>query len=87
MNREKKTDIVDDFISRLRGNPALQGEPWPKRIDDLDAVLQLLFVSDNDRAIEMFDEIRGVIERKHLTMEKRITIIQKILRAGSIHLP
>ena len=58
---------------------------WRRRIDDFDKVLQALFISDNERAIEMFDEIRGVIERKHITMEKRIAMIGRILRAGRIH--
>ena len=49
--------------------------PWPQRIDDLEAILQVLFVSDDDRAIEIFDEIQRVIERKHMAMEKRIAII------------
>jgi hypothetical protein len=26
--------------------------PWPKQIDDLEAVLQTLFISDNERAIK-----------------------------------
>lgn len=77
------SDIVDDFISKLRGHPALQADP---RIDDLEAVLRLLFVSDTDRAIEMFDDIRGVIQRKHVTLERRMAMIRKILRAGSIRL-
>ena len=64
----KKTFIVDDFIIKLRRHPAFQTSPWPQRIDDLEAVLRTLFVSDNERVIEMFDEVRGVIERKHLTM-------------------
>jgi hypothetical protein len=46
--------------------------------------LQGLFISDNERANEMFDEIRGVIERKHVSMQRRIAMIQRILRAGSI---
>jgi hypothetical protein len=81
----KKTFIVDDFIIKLRGHPAFQTSPWPQRIDDLEAVLRTLFVSDNERAIEMFDEVRGVIERKHLTMENRLALIEEILRTGSIH--
>jgi hypothetical protein len=47
--------------------------------------LRTLFVSDNERAIETFDEVRGVIERKHLTMERRLAVIEEILRAGHIH--
>ena len=50
--------------------------------DDFDKVLQGLFISDNERAIEMFLEIRGVINRKHVSMEKRIAMIRHILRAG-----
>ena len=61
----KRTYIVDDFIIKLRGHLAFQTSPWPQRIDDLEAVLRTLFVSDNERAIETFDEVRGVIERKH----------------------
>ena len=80
------SDIVDNFINKVRAHPALQGEPWLHQIDDLEAVLQTLFVSDNERAIEMFDEIRGVIEHKHVSMEKRMAMIQKMLRTGSIHL-
>ena len=79
------SDIVDDFINKIRCHPALQTGPWRRRIDDFDKVLQSLFISDNERAIEMFDEIRGVIERKHITMEKRIAMIRRILRAGRIH--
>jgi hypothetical protein len=82
---KKKASIVDDFIRRLRSHPAFQAGPWPKRIDDLEAVLQGLFSSDNEHAIEMWDEIRGVIERKHISMESRIATIGRILRAGSIH--
>jgi hypothetical protein len=82
---KKKASIVDDFIRRLRSQPAFQAGPWPKRIDDLEAVLQGLFSSDNEHAIEMWDEIRGVIERKHISMERRIATIGRILRAGSIH--
>ena len=80
------SDIVDAFINKVRAYPALQGDRWPRRIDDFEKVLQALFISDNDRAIEIFDEIRGVIERKNMSMEKRMGMIQKILRAGSIHL-
>jgi len=82
----KKTYIVDDFIRKVRSHPAFQTSPWPQRIDDLDAGLRTLFVSDDEHAIEMFDEIRGVIERKHITMKRRLALIQKILRAASIHL-
>ena len=68
MAGKKKTYIVDDFIIKLRGHPAFQTSPWPQRIDDLEAVLRTLFVSASECVIEMFDEVRGVIERKHLTM-------------------
>lgn len=80
------SDIVDDFINKVRAYPALQGGPWPRRIDDFEKALQALFISDNERAIEVFDEIRGAIERKHVTMEKRIAMIRQILRAGRVHL-
>jgi len=87
MIRNKKADIVDDFLLKLRSYPALR-TPWRKRIvDDLEAVLEALFLSDNERAIEISDEIRGVIERKHVSMQRRITMIEQILQAGSIHLP
>jgi hypothetical protein len=33
----------------------------------------------------MSDKIRDVIERKHVSVEKRIALIQQILRAGRIH--
>ena len=83
----QKTDIVDDFILKLRSHPALQA-PWRKRVvDDLESVLEALFLSDCERAIEISDEIRGVIERKHVSMQRRIAMIEQILQAGSIHLP
>jgi hypothetical protein len=44
------------------------------------------FSPTNERAIES-DEIRGVIERKHVSMQRRIAMIEQILQAGSIHLP
>jgi len=56
-----------------------------QRIDDLEAVLRSLFASDDEQAIEMSDEIRNVLERKHVMMEKRITILDKILRRVGIH--
>ena len=77
---------IDDFIRKVRSHPAFQTSPWPQRIDDLQALLQNLFVSDNERAIEIFDEVRGVIERKHLTMERRLALIEEILRVGRFHL-
>ena len=82
----KKTNIVDDFIAKVRSHRAFQTGPWPQRIDDLEVILQALFVSDDERAIEIFDEIQKVIERKHMAMENRIAIIQGILRAGRIYL-
>jgi hypothetical protein len=80
----RKTDIVDDFILKLRSQPALQAH-WV--VDDLEAVLEALFLSDDERAIEISDEIRGVIERKHVSMQRRIAMIEEILQARSIHLP
>jgi hypothetical protein len=44
------SDIVDDFINKVRAPPALQGGPWPRRIDDFEKALQALFISDNERA-------------------------------------
>ena len=90
MIEKKKTDIVDDFMNKIRSHPgciaAMQTDPtWVRRVDDLEAVLHALFVSDDGRAIEMSDEVRSVIERKHVSLEKRIVMIQQILRAGSIH--
>ena len=82
----KQTYFVDNFIRKARNHPAFQTGPWPQRIDDLETVLRALFISDDEGAIEMFDEIRGAIERKHITMEKRMALIKEILRAGSIHL-
>jgi hypothetical protein len=86
MTENKKTYIVDDFIAKVRNHRAFQTGAWVQRIDDLEAILQALFVSDDERAIEIFDEIQRVIERKHMAMEKRIAIIQGILRAGRIYL-
>jgi hypothetical protein len=86
MTENKKTYIVDDFIAKVRSHRAFQTGAWVQRIDDLEAILQALFVSDDERAIEIFDEIQRVIERKHMAMEKRIAIIQGILRAGRIYL-
>jgi hypothetical protein len=88
MAGRKKTYIVDNFIATLRSHPALQASPGRKRIvDDLEAILETLFLSDNERAIGISDEIRGVIERKHMSMQRRIAMIQRILQAGNIHLP
>ena len=86
MTGRKKTYIVDDFIAKLRSHPALQANPMGKQIvDDLEAVLETLFLPDNGQEIEISDEIRGVIERKHLSMERRIAMIQQILRVARIH--
>jgi hypothetical protein len=84
MIRNKKTNIVDDFILKLRSYPALQAH-WV--VDDLEVVLEALFHSDDERAIEISDEIRDVIERKHLSIQRRIAMIEEILQVRSIHLP
>jgi hypothetical protein len=81
----EKAHPVDDFINRVRSHPAFQTGVWVRRIDDLEAVLRALFVSDDECAIEMSDKIRDVIERKRISVEKRIALIQQILRAGRIH--
>ena len=81
----EKAHPVDDFINRVRSHPAFQTGAWVRRIDDLEGVLRALFVSDDEHAIEMSDKIRDVIERKHVSVEKRIALIQQILRAGRIH--
>jgi hypothetical protein len=61
---EKKTD-VDDFMNEVRNHIAgLRTEPkWAQSVDDLEAVLRALFISDDARAIEMSDEVRRVIWR------------------------
>ena len=61
MIEKKKPDIVDDFISKVRSHPAMQMGLRPRRIDDLEAVLNALFVSDNEHAVEMFDEIASML--------------------------
>jgi hypothetical protein len=81
----ERANPVDDFMNRIRSHPAYQTGAWVRRIDDLEAVLRALFVSDNEYAIEMSDKIRDVIERKHILVEKRIALIQQILHAGRIH--
>ena len=81
----EKAHPVDDFINKVRSHPAFQTGAWVRRTDDLDAVLRALFVSDDECAIEMSDKIHDVIERKHISVEKRIALIQQILRAGRIH--
>ena len=90
MIEKTKAHIVEGFMDKIRSYPgciaAMQTDPtWVRRVDDLEAVLHALFVSDDGRAIEMSDEVRSVIERKHVSLEKRIVMIQQILRAGSIH--
>jgi hypothetical protein len=79
-------DIVDAFMSKVRSHPELKTGPWPQRIDGFEKALQALFISDDEHAIEMFDEIRGVMKRKHVTKQVRIAMIRRILRAGSTHL-
>ena len=69
---DKKTTYLDNFIVKVRSHHAFQTGAWVKRIDDLSGVLRTLFASDDERAIEMSDQIRGVIERKHMAMERRI---------------
>ena len=81
----EKAHPVDDFINKVRSHPAFQTGAWVRRTDDLEAVLRALFVSDDECAIEMSDKIHDVIERKHISVEKRIALIQQILRAGRIH--
>jgi len=81
----KKANPVDDFINRVRSHPAFQTGAWVRRADDLEAVLRGLFVSEDERAIKMSDKIRDAIERKHVSVEKRLAMIQQILRAGRIH--
>ena len=76
---KKKTDIVDVFMDKVRRHASFKTGPWQRRIDELEAVLYRLFVSDDEHAIEMFDKIQGVIERKHMAMENRVAIIQGIL--------
>ena len=84
MIEKKKTDIIDDFISKVQSHPSAMKKA--QRIDDLEAVLRALFVSDDEKAIEMSDKIRDVLERKHVIMEKRISMVEKILRSRGIHL-
>ena len=84
MSEKTKTDLVDDFISKLQSHPTAMKKA--QRIDDLEAVLRTLFTSDDEQAIETSDKIHDVLERKHLTIEKRISMIETILRKGGIHL-
>ena len=44
-----------------------------RRIDDLEAVLRGLFVSEDERAIKMSDKIRDAIERKHVSVQRRMS--------------
>jgi hypothetical protein len=83
MIANKKTDIIDDFVKKVQSHAAAMRKA--QRIDDLEAVLRTLVASDDERAIEMSDKIRDVIERKHLAMEKRLSMLEKILRQGGIH--
>jgi hypothetical protein len=85
---EKKTHIaVDDFMNEVRRYiDAMQTKPmWAQHVDDLEAVLRALFVSDDARAIEMSDEIRRVIWRKRVTLKKRLLVVESILRKGSVN--
>ena len=84
MIEKKKTDIIGDFISKVQSHPTAMKKA--QRIDALEAALRTLFASHDARAIEMSDKIRDVIEWKHVTMEKRISMLEKILREGGIHL-
>jgi hypothetical protein len=67
---KRMSETVDDFINRVRSHPAFQIGAWVRRTDDLEAVLRALFLSDDECAIELSDQIRGVIERKHVSVEK-----------------
>jgi len=60
----------------------MRTDPWPQQIDDLEEVLQHLYVSANEHAIEMSDEIRVVIKCKYVPLEGRVAIIHQILRTG-----
>jgi hypothetical protein len=82
---KRMSGTVDDFINRIRSHPAFQTCAWVRRADDLEAVLRALFASDDERAIEISDQIRGVIERKHVSVKWRVVMIQQILHAGRIH--
>jgi hypothetical protein len=84
MIEKKKTDIIDDFINKVQSHPTAMQRA--QRIDDLEAVLRALFASDDERAIEMSDKVRSIIDQKHVTLEKRISMLEKILRDGGIHI-
>lgn len=74
------TQIVDDFINQIRCHAA---DPVQvQRVDDLEAVLRALFVSDDDWAIDLSDQVRDVIGRK-VTLAKRLRMLEQILREGS----
>ena len=60
----------------------MQTDAWAEDIDDLEVVLRHLYVSHNEHAIEMSDEIRGVIKRRYVSLEERIAMIRRILQAG-----
>jgi hypothetical protein len=78
MIQQKKTDIIDKFISKLQSHPTAMKKA--QRIDDLEAVLRTLFTSGDEQAIEMSDKIRDVLERKHVPMAKRISMLEKFCR-------
>jgi hypothetical protein len=85
-----KIHIVDDFIDKIRRHPvyiaAIQADPSSAlRVDDFERALHALFASDDERAIELSDQVRRVIERKHVSLKKRMATIQQILRASSVH--
>jgi hypothetical protein len=75
MNEKKKTDIIDDFISKVQSHPTAMQKA--QRIDDFEAVLRDLFASDDERAIELSDKVRDIIERKHVPLQKRISMLEE----------
>jgi hypothetical protein len=84
---KKKAHIVDDFMAGVRNHiAAAETNPmWAQRVDDLEAILRALFVSDDARAIEMSDEVRRVIQRKRVALKKRLLMVETILRKGEIN--
>jgi hypothetical protein len=80
--KERELTLVDNFINKLRIHPVMQTNASARRIDDLEVVLRHLSVSHNEHAIEMSDEIRGVIKRRYVSLEERIAMIRRILQAG-----
>jgi hypothetical protein len=52
---------------------------------DFGKALHALFFSDDERAIELSDQVRRVIERKHVSLKKRMATIQQILPASGVH--